>query len=814
MGGIGKTTLAQLVYNDQRVKNHFQIRVWVTISTQFDVFYVTKQIFKEVTSREFGSKELSLLQGELSMALKGMKFLFVLDDVWTEEYLLWDELRGPFKFGASGSKILITTRSSNVASTTSRVQARTLRGLSYEFCWMLFIHHAFENEDLLNAYPEQREIGEEIVRKCRGLPLAVKSVAALLRSIPLDEWRMILESQIWDLKLQEHASKYVLPALWLSYRHLSPQLRRCFAYCSIFPKDYRFYKEEVILLWIGEGLLEARGGTRMEDVGEEYFKTLLSWSFFQLSYHDQISNESNFIMHDCVHDLAKFVLGDFGFRLDGNNLLNLPSKTRHFSFMREQIHGLEQFEHISDAKCLHTFLPLPLGYSGTFSDECLVPLQKLLREEGCLRVLSLYDCGIAKLPDSIGNLKHLRYLDLSYTSIKVIPDTICTLYNLETLLLISCIYLTRLPTHIGRLIKLRLVDFRGSSIQELPQDICNMKDLQSLPRFILGKEHADSSIKELGAFQQLHGELSIQGLENVVDAKNVSEAKMGEKKFLTNLRLNWDGDSDDSVKQREILDRLQPHTNLKELIIDGYKGTRLSDWMGDQSFSNIVRVILSRCENCRSLSPLEQLPSLKALYIQESFTRVETISWEFFSNGSSMTKAFSSLEYLCFEGMAEWKEWFFSESKAVFPRLEELLLCECPKLEVRLLPDCFPSLTTLRVLECRQLMPLLIPSLQELVIGDCPEQEFILEGGLPSTLKKISISRCNNLKALDEQSFQLLTSLQWLEIQDCKELQRLPELPTYTFDLWINSCPILESRCQKENGEDWPKIKHTRLVLR
>ncbi|KAL5560659.1 hypothetical protein UlMin_036870 [Ulmus minor] len=340
MGGIGKTTLAQLVYNDQRVKNHFQIRVWVTISTQFDVFYVTKQIFKEVTSREFGSKELSLLQGELSMALKGKKFLFVLDDVWTEEYLLWDELRGPFKFGASGSKILITTRSSNVASTMSRVKAHTLIGLSYEFCWMLFIHHAFENEDLLIVYPEQRKIGEEIVRKCRGLPLAVKSVAALLRSIPLDEWRLILESQIWDLKLQEHASKYVLPALWLSYRHLSLQLRRCFAYCSIFPKDYIFYKEEVTLLWIGEGLLEPRGGTRMEDVAEEYFKTLISWSFFQLSFHYERFNVSNFIMHDCVHDLATFVLGDFGFLLDGN-LYNLSRKTRHFSFRSKQIHGLE-----------------------------------------------------------------------------------------------------------------------------------------------------------------------------------------------------------------------------------------------------------------------------------------------------------------------------------------------------------------------------------------------------------------------------------------------------------------------------------------
>ncbi|KAL5574085.1 hypothetical protein UlMin_023682 [Ulmus minor] len=133
MGGIGKTTLAQLVYNARRVKNHFQIQVWVTLSTEFDVFSSTKQIFERVTSKEFRSKEISQLQLELSKALEGNKYLFVLDDVWNEDYLLWDQLGGPFRYGKFGSKIILTTRSSKVASTMSTVEAHNL-SMCYQLC--------------------------------------------------------------------------------------------------------------------------------------------------------------------------------------------------------------------------------------------------------------------------------------------------------------------------------------------------------------------------------------------------------------------------------------------------------------------------------------------------------------------------------------------------------------------------------------------------------------------------------------------------------------------------------------------------------
>ncbi|XP_022748113.1 LOW QUALITY PROTEIN: putative disease resistance RPP13-like protein 1 [Durio zibethinus] len=280
MGGIGKTTLAQLVYNDATVHDHFDLKAWVCVSDDFDVTRITKAIFQAVTSKACNDNDLNSLQEKLK-ELSGKNFLIVLDDVWDVKYHDWTILQSPFLTRTPASKIIVTTRISAVYSTMGASFAHCLEVLSEDDCLSVFAQHALGAKDF-EGHPNLKEVAEKIVRKCNGLPLAAKTLGGLARTdIDLDAWEKILESEIW--KLSDHRFD-IIPALQLSYHHLPPHLKRCFAYCSILPKDYEFQEREIILLWRAEGFLqEARDKHSIEDLGHKYFRDLVSRSLLQIS---------------------------------------------------------------------------------------------------------------------------------------------------------------------------------------------------------------------------------------------------------------------------------------------------------------------------------------------------------------------------------------------------------------------------------------------------------------------------------------------------------------------------------------------------
>ncbi|KAL5548746.1 hypothetical protein UlMin_003977 [Ulmus minor] len=185
---------------------------------------------------------------------------------------------------------------------------------------------------------------------------------------------------------------------------------------------------------MAEGLLEDEKGKRAEEVGEEYLEALIERSFFQYSSQDK----SKLIMHDIVHDLAMFISGEFCFELnDSNDLSYLPTKACHLSISTKGSNVSTKIMKVltSQTRSLRAFLLLSQWYLL----EKLLLHDLFLKVGGSLRVLSLSNLHQEmKLPDSIGNMKYLRYLDLSHTSIEELPDSICTLYNLETLLLSAC----------------------------------------------------------------------------------------------------------------------------------------------------------------------------------------------------------------------------------------------------------------------------------------------------------------------------------------------------------------------------------------
>ncbi|XVE68890.1 hypothetical protein DITRI_Ditri09bG0105600 [Diplodiscus trichospermus] len=239
MGGLGKTTLTQLIYNDERVKKWFDLKAWVCVSEEFDTFKVTKTILQEIGSCADAGQNLNQLQLKLKEKLLGKKFLFVLDDVWHKRYVDWEELKSPFTSGAKNSKIILTTRDENVASIMRNVPTYHLSILSDDECWRLFAKHAFAGTNP-SMHPNLVIMGEAIAKRCNGLPLAAKTLGGLLRCrLDVDEWNKILHSNLWDIP---DDAGTILPALRLSYYYLPSHLKRCFAYCSIFPKDYEFTK--------------------------------------------------------------------------------------------------------------------------------------------------------------------------------------------------------------------------------------------------------------------------------------------------------------------------------------------------------------------------------------------------------------------------------------------------------------------------------------------------------------------------------------------------------------------------------------------
>ncbi|XP_059590162.1 disease resistance protein RGA2-like [Vitis vinifera] len=179
IGGLGKTTLAKLVYNDERVVGHFSIKIWVSVSDEFDVKKLVREILKEIKGDENYSDFLQQLQSPLRNALDGEKFLLVLDDVWNTDREKWLELKDLLMDGANGSKILVTTRKKAVASIMGTFPMQELRGLSLEDCLSLYVKCAFKDgED--EQHPNLLKIGDQIIEKCAGVPLAVRSLGSLL----------------------------------------------------------------------------------------------------------------------------------------------------------------------------------------------------------------------------------------------------------------------------------------------------------------------------------------------------------------------------------------------------------------------------------------------------------------------------------------------------------------------------------------------------------------------------------------------------------------------------------------------------------
>ncbi|KAL8258866.1 hypothetical protein R6Q59_026819 [Mikania micrantha] len=447
-----------------------------------------------------------------------------------------------------------------VASVMDSVQTYPLELLSNEKALSLLAQHALGKQNF-DSHPTFKSYGEGIVKKCGGLPLALRALGRVLRTKSNDEeWRDLLNSEVWNL---QNESK-ILPALRLSYYDLPSHLKQMFAYCCLFPKDYKFDKDELVLLWMAEGFLhDSNVSKSVETLGRECFEELESRSFFQQSTNDK----SQYIMHELINDLATSVASEFFFMLgdkvgicDMNKALE---KSRHSSFIRERYGVYNKFKALLRARRLRTFLATSVTRLFTWQRFYLSNkvLTELLPQLQFLRVLSLANYNISHVPQSISSLKHIRYLNLSNTDITCLPEEVGDLYNLQSLLVSGCPRLSSLPNSTVSLINLRHLGISDTpQLNKMPIGIGNLTGLQTLSKVIIGGAD-EFKISDLKGLLNLQGQLSIEGLHKVINAVQVKEANMQQKTGLRELEMKWSDVFDGSrneVTEYEVLEGLRP----------------------------------------------------------------------------------------------------------------------------------------------------------------------------------------------------------------------------------------------------------------
>ncbi|CAJ2655704.1 disease resistance protein RGA2-like [Trifolium pratense] len=822
LGGLGKTTLAHLIYNNKKVQQHFELKEWVVVSNPF----VVKGIAAKIIGSKTNIVEMNKVQPELREKVEGKRYLLVLDDIWNEDGDLWLQLMTLLKDGAKGSKIIITTRSEKVAKVCRSSSIFFLKGLDEKQSWRLFSQLAFENEkDLENE--NLVSIGKEIVKKCSGVPLAIRIIGCLM--LTMEDWSTFKNKDL--VKIDEQGGNKIFQLIKLSYDHLPFHLKKCFAFCSLFPKDYLIEKQMLIRLWIAQGFVQSSDENRsLEDIGEKYFMDFVHNSLFQNITKRFEGKLVCFQMHDIVHDLASFISKSDYFLINETGQHDVDIKTRHVSFSFKLDSKWQVPTSLLKAYKLRTFL-LPLHYAGNYEIQ-VSACNSILSSFRRFRVLNLNCTESMKIPSCIGRMKHLRYLDLSRNRIEELPRSITELINLETLLLNHCYRLRELPKDLWKLVSLRHLELDECyRLTCMPRGIGKMTNLQTLTLFVLDATSKDSAkARELRGLNNLRGELEIRGLECLrhcpTEAKDIN--LMG-KPHLHQLRLEWNSwnsqivcDVNDLEKDDIILHDIVMHSNITSIALTGFGGVTFN------LSTNLDALCVYKC-------PRFQYLELALLHVKKiTLGDLPSLEWVVNdnNNGDNSSSTFcASLTQIDLYQLHNLKGWCRCSEEEMskgcchqFKSLEMLWIYDCHNLisipqhtdiKKMLLSDVTSKilqqavthsnvefLDLNNILNFKSLSGVLqhLTTLFRLTIVDCTEFDpcndedgcYSMKWKELTNLRVLTFDGIPKMKYLPE-GLQHITTLQTLRIKKCVNLTSIPEWATSLQGLYIEQCPMVTS---------------------
>lgn len=643
MGGIGKTTLAKYAYDDPLIVEQFDIRAWITVSQDYSADVILSGLLASMKEFNKGGSEKSseLVSEKVFKILKGRRYLIVMDDIWSTE--AWDDVFNILPDDGNGSRVMLTTRLTDVAAYAGHVSPlHQMRLMDECQSWNLLQQKAFAHQD---CPLELENIGKEIARSCKGLPLAILVVAGLLSTVGNNppSWREIAEN-VNPVATEGQFEKI----LSLSYTHLPHYLRPCFLYMGIFPEDSEVRVSKLVKLWAAEGFLRlSKGSKRLEEEAEECLEDLVKRSLVLVTKRKSDGRIKSCSLHDLMRDLCIRKAHEEKFLVNFSS--GYVTKFLPMKGMKKQRRVSVtpwSLPYLSKVNCLtiHTVL----CFHG-------ISVAHVLQSFRLLRVLDTMGANVTSLPDELFDLFHLVYLAIYYLG--RIPAAISKLQNLQTF---------NLRTR---------KDWRpfGAHSVCLPQEIWSMPQLRHLAYYGWLPEPEGRTNSALENLQTLSIVLNVMCSEGIL-------------RMIPNLR-KLEMDCSDCGRGEIRLDNLVHLRQLRDLKL------RSSFYRGRDdifSFPNTLKKLTLSCFPLPwgEMTIVGSLPNLQVLKLTHRACKgSEWITTE---------GEFPQLEFLLIEksGLERW----VTESSH-FPRLKCLVLIECWQLTE--IPQDVGEISTLQLIEVK-----------------------------------------------------------------------------------------------------------------